>query len=354
MIRASNQFSKAIITWFQQHGRHDLPWQKNKSAYRVWLSEIMLQQTQVATVIGYFQRFLKTFPSISALANADIDEVLRLWSGLGYYARARHLHQTAKIIHEQYRGRFPQTLEQLVELPGIGMSTAGAILSLAFKKKATILDGNVKRVLARYYAISSPINDTKTQKRLWELAELETPNVNCDQYNQAMMDLGATVCTRKAPRCTQCPIQQHCQAYQYFLPSDYPVKIKRGTNPIKSLIFLLILNSEHAVLLNKRATHGIWGGLWSLPECPSDQDVLLWCQQQFNIQVSMTERWQPLIHKFTHFTLKIEPILLQLNKKGVSLASSNQVWYKPGEMLPGGIAQPVSMLLNQLKQGSIL
>ncbi len=248
------KFTENLLTWFQVYGRHDLPWQQNSTPYRVWVSEIMLQQTQVSTVIDYYQRFIKQFSSIELLSNASQDQVLSLWSGLGYYARARNLHQSAQIICSQYQGHFPQTIAELTQLPGIGRSTAGAILSFSMNVRAPILDGNVKRVLTRFQAIEGETSDKQIAEQLWNLAEQYTPQNNYAQYNQAIMDLGATVCTRHKPACERCPVMTDCQAYAQARTHEFPYSKKASkTRPKKSTQMLIIKNSNGNVLLEKRA-----------------------------------------------------------------------------------------------------
>lgn len=259
------EFTRSVLRWYKKHGRHDLPWQKDINAYRVWVSEIMLQQTQVNTVIPYYERFMQTFPTVRDLAQADIDEVLHLWTGLGYYARARNLHKSARIIHTDHNNRFPDDLESIVALPGIGRSTAGAILSLALNQVAPILDGNVKRVLARYHRVEGWPGNKKTEQKLWQLAESVTPDKEFAAYTQAIMDLGATVCTRSNPLCDQCPVNNGCEARETGTQEQYPGKKPKKTLPVKQTIFTIIENDKGEVLLEKRLPQGIWGGLWSFP-----------------------------------------------------------------------------------------
>lgn len=255
-------FQQNVLAWFDQQGRKDLPWQQNITPYRVWLSEIMLQQTQVVTVIPYFQAFITKFPDVESLAQAPVDEVLQLWSGLGYYARARNLHKAARIICEQ--GRFPDTLDGLMALPGIGQSTAGAILSIAFNKSHPILDGNVKRVLARFKAIPGWTGNSQTNKQLWEISANLTPEIRVAEYTQAMMDLGATVCTRSKPACEKCPLTTACMAFLTQTAANFPTPKKAKALPVKQLVFLLLHNTQQ-VLLEKRPPTGIWGDYGAYP-----------------------------------------------------------------------------------------
>ncbi|MGY8869166.1 MAG: A/G-specific adenine glycosylase, partial [Pseudomonadales bacterium] len=260
------KFNTAVLDWFDQHGRHNLPWQQDKTAYFTWISEIMLQQTQVTTVIPYFERFIERFPDVQTLANAEQDEVLHLWTGLGYYARARNLHKTAQIVATDYYGEFPQTVEALEQLPGIGRSTAGAVLSISTGKRAAILDGNVKRVLARFYALEGWTGSTANQKTLWEYAERNTPQKRVGEYTQAMMDLGATLCTRSKPSCPSCPLQNHCTALKLGRSSEFPHPKPKKKIPVKQTIMLLLQDEQQQTLLQQRPPTGLWGGLWSLPE----------------------------------------------------------------------------------------
>ena len=255
-----SSFAAALLAWFDQYGRKHLPWQKNRSAYRVWVSEVMLQQTQANTAITYFESFMKRFPAVADLANASQDEVLRLWAGLGYYARGRNLHKSAQVIVNHYQGSFPNTIAALTKLPGIGRSTAGAIVSLAYNQPAAILDGNAKRVLARMYAIDGWPGKAQVNKQLWALAESHTPKKRCADYTQAMMDLGATLCTRSQPGCSQCPARTQCLAFKQGNPKDYPGKKPKKRLPSKHTQFLMVINHRGEILLEKRPAVGIWGG----------------------------------------------------------------------------------------------
>lgn len=258
-------FQQSLLQWYSTHGRHDLPWQ-NQSPYHVWLSEIMLQQTQVKTVIPYFHRFISKFPSIADMANAHEDDITQMWAGLGYYHRAKNMHRTSKIIHEQFQGQFPRQLDELKKLPGIGPSTAAAISSQAFHQPHAILDGNVKRVLARFFAIQGPINDKEVVKQLENKANECMPQQQCQAYTQAIMDMGATCCKPKNPNCLACPLQGHCRAFQSQLVANIPGKAKR--NPPKTLQYHFVAhhNKQH-IFFEKRPQTGIWPNLWCLPHC---------------------------------------------------------------------------------------
>lgn len=348
-------FSKQLLSWYKKYGRHDLPWQHNPTAYRVWISEIMLQQTQVITVMGYYERFMKRFPTIDALATASEDEVLAHWSGLGYYARARNIHKTAKIIHTQCHGEFPNTVDALSELPGIGQSTAGAIISFSSQKKAVILDGNVKRVLTRYFAIEEPVNQTQTIQRLWKLADELTPQKDAHRYNQAIMDLGATLCTRTKPRCTECPFSSNCLAYKNNQPTTFPVKTTKKARPTKTTRMLIIQNKQSEVLLLKRPSKGIWGGLWGFPEYPLQQDYRVFQHENISLKLKYIDEFEKITHQFTHFTLDIFPMVMRVNNRVTPPFDPNHaIWYKLDTELPGGIAAPVTKILNVLKQSEYI
>ena len=351
MSTTNNLFSQQILAWFEQHGRHHLPWQQEKTPYKVWVSEIMLQQTQVSTVISYFERFMTRFPDVQSLATANEDAVLHLWTGLGYYARARNLHKTAKIIHQQYKDIFPDTVEALSELPGIGRSTAGAIIAASMNKHAVILDGNVKRVLCRYHCVKGWPDQSSTNKQLWEIAERYTPDENCGDYNQAMMDLGASLCSRSKPACDLCPLQTDCEAYQSQRTDSFPEKKPKKTLRVKTTA-MLILQSPDArkVLLEKRPSQGIWGGLWSFPEIPVDAAPDSYLLANGLKPSGDIRKWQPMRHTFSHFHLDMTPVLISLNKpQDTVLESGRWHWYdleNPGKL---GLAAPVKNLLGTLK-----
>lgn len=338
----SKRFSSDLLNWYHQHGRFDLPWQKNKTAYRVWVSEIMLQQTQVSTVIPYYERFMKSFPSLKKLANATEDNVLTHWSGLGYYARCRNLHKTAKVIRQQFNGRFPKTIEALETLPGIGKSTAGAILSFAYNQPTTICDGNVKRVLARIFAIDKPKQTRKANDLFWEIATALTPKKLTHFYNQAIMDIGATVCTRTKPQCNACPFSRYCKAHQLSRETDFPVSKKKKTNPIKSIHFIIFENKKGEILLEKRPPAGIWGSLWSFPECELNADLTHFCKTRFGFNMVSLESLESFTHKFSHYTLNIKPIKIKVNMDSRLLRNHNHLhWHAKNAILPGGIPGPL-------------
>lgn len=333
-----------VLTWFRQHGRHDLPWQHNATPYRVWVSEIMLQQTQVSTVIPYYQRFMQRFPFVQTLATANIDEVLHLWTGLGYYARARNLHKTAQLICARHGGEFPPGLDGLEALPGIGRSTAGAILALSMGQRGVILDGNVKRVLCRYYAIEHWSGEPETQKKLWQLAEQSTPTLDFADYTQAMMDLGATVCTRSKPGCARCPVRDHCQALAKGSVGSLPVSKPRKTLPVRH-VFMLLCHDQHRVLLEQRPTNGIWGGLWSPPEFSELNTLLAWTS---NRHAHAQQSWPIIRHTFSHFHLDITPVPAMLLPNRVAEAPPGSCWYPLDHSVKRGLAAPVKKLLQRL------
>ncbi len=346
------QFQKRLLTWFDLHGRKELPWQVDKTPYRVWLSEIMLQQTQVSTVIPYYLRFLSTFPDVIALANAADDDVLHLWAGLGYYTRARNLHKAAKIIASQHHGIFPATLEGLLALPGIGQSTAGAILSIAFGQRATILDGNVKRVLARLHGVTDPINDKQIENQLWVHAERYTPVKRAADYTQAIMDLGATVCTRSKPACSLCPLSADCIARKANLTQHIPAKKSGRALPVKTATFLLIEQNKH-ILLYKRPPAGIWGGLWSLPEIPGQPDqkaITAYIKKQLNVLSSTQQLLAPFRHTFSHYHLDIHPVHVSIRKTSSKvMEAEQQIWYNKRKPDAVGLPKPVQLLLRDDK-----
>lgn len=341
-------FTNTLLDWFDQHGRHDLPWQQTRSPYFTWLSEIMLQQTQVATVIPYFENFTSTFPTVNDLAQASLDEVLHLWTGLGYYARGRNLHKSAQIISTDYAGQFPTNFDCVIELPGIGRSTAGAILAQALGQRHPILDGNVKRVLTRLHAVEGWPGQKNVENQLWVLAEKYTPHARLADYTQAIMDLGATLCTRK-PYCDNCPFQVDCQAYQLGTPTAFPTSKPRKTLPVRSTHMLLLENEHGQVLLQQRPPTGIWGSLWSLPECPVETDISDWCRDQLGLVVEQVQAGKLLRHTFSHFHLDIHPVHASLKDHTDSVMEPNStVWYNSAQPDARGLPTPVKRLLEGL------
>ncbi len=344
--------SDKLLAWFDRHGRHDLPWQQPRSHYRVWISEIMLQQTQVGTVIPYFIRFMDRFPDITSLADASQDEVLHLWTGLGYYARARNLHKAAQQIRDQHQGRFPRDYQAVLALPGIGRSTAGAILAQALDQRHAILDGNVKRVLSRYHAISGWPGTKTVEDQLWELAEAATPRQRLADYTQAIMDLGASVCGRK-PNCPECPLAETCRARIEGDPRAFPTPKPRKTLPVRETTMLLIRNEDGLLLLEQRPPAGIWGGLWSLPECPTDRDPAEFCQANLGLELNHTETGPRLRHTFSHFHLDISTLLARVSAaKPAIMEGRPQVWYNSRRPDARGLPAPVKALLEGLDEQS--
>ena len=352
MTLSPKQFQQRVLRWFDQHGRHDLPWQQDINPYRIWLSEIMLQQTQVSTVIPYFQRFVQAFPDVHALADAGIDEVMHLWTGLGYYSRARNLHRTAGMVSRELKGVFPDDVTTLSELPGIGRSTAGAIVAIAHRKRASILDGNVKRVLARLHGVDGWPGNSQVANTLWALAEQYTPAKRVADYTQAMMDLGATLCTRSRPACARCPLADGCQGLASGEPQRFPGKKPKKTLPVKQTRMLIIRNASGEILLQQRPPSGIWGGLWSFPaiEDSAAPTAEQFCRQTLGLTVRETERWASYRHTFSHFHLEIEPVLLQLQsaETGQIKEQPPQLWYNLQQPATIGLSAPVKKLLTRL------
>lgn len=343
-----NDFSDKILAWFEQHGRKTLPWQKNKTAYSVWVSEIMLQQTQVTTVIPYYQRFMQRFPDINALADAPADDVLHHWSGLGYYARARNLQKAAQQIRDHYQGVFPEHFDDVVALPGIGPSTAGAILSLACGQVHAILDGNVKRVLARYFAIQEWPGLKKIEQELWHLAKELTPTQNTAHYTQAMMDMGATLCTRSKPKCDSCPLTTHClanaQGQQHALPAKKPKK----PIPIRQCL-MLIPSWQQQILMYKRPPTGLWGGLWGFYQVEDTQQIADFAHQQ-QLGEYKCRQLTAFRHTFSHFHLDIQPVVLELAAPPKNhINEQPQLWYDLHQPAEIGLAAPTRKLVDILQ-----
>ena len=337
-------FAQHLITWQRSHGRHDLPWQ-GQDAYRVWLSEIMLQQTQVATVIPYYRRFVASFPNIAALAAASEEQVLAHWSGLGYYARGRNLHKAARIIVERFHGEFPHKFEDIVELPGIGRSTAAAVCALAYHERRAILDGNVKRVLARYCGITGWAGENKVEEQLWLQAEVLLPQQDVATYTQALMDMGATVCTRSRPRCVLCPVQDDCIALKTERTAELPSPRSRKAVPERHAVFLLLMHGND-ILLEKRPGSGIWGGLWCPPQFDDEIASRDWFLRS-GMEARGGERLATFTHTFTHFKLHITPLRVELARKPLRVAEPGSVWLDVGEALGAAIPTPVRMMLTK-------
>lgn len=341
----NHQFVYPLLQWFKAHGRYDLPWQTQPTPYRIWISEIMLQQTQVATVRSYFNRFMQAFPEVQSLALADLDTVLCSWAGLGYYARGRNVHHAAQIIRDKYAGKLPANNEQLMALPGIGRSTAGAIMALAFKQRYAILDGNVKRVLSRFYAINGRQNDALVIKRLWQLAEDNTPEKNVAEYTQAIMDLGAMICKRSMPLCDCCPVAQACVAKQLQQQDQYPQQRAKKTLPLRKIIFLLLQNDSGEFLLQRRHPTGVWGGLWCFLECVPDDDITTKVLNETGYSARIIRRMSVIRHTLTHFKMDILPIHMRVIHCKTIKQSQNQQWYLSKDALKSAIPVPVKKLL---------
>lgn len=347
-----------MLDWYAQHGRKDLPWQKNKDPYLIWVSEIMLQQTRVETVIPYYEKFIKRFSTIKKLANASQDEVLHHWTGLGYYARARNLHKAAQMIVENYAGKFPQTFDEVLALPGIGRSTAAAILALSFGQSHAILDGNVKRVLARYFAIEGWPGERKVEMQLWDCAESLLPNSKVGKhgaqdianYTQAMMDLGATLCTRANPSCMQCPVQAACAAWQQQRQHELPSAKPSRKLPTRKVVVAILQDKQGAIWLEKRPPAGIWGGLHAFPEFEDEQAMNTWLKSSAKVDPLHSQQLPTIVHTFSHFRLNIHPTLIQLkNRPNGVMEDGLGLWYKSSSQQVG-LAAPVKQTLNEVLQ----
>lgn len=367
MATPASPFAKAVLAWYADYGRKHLPWQQQKTLYGVWLSEVMLQQTQVATVIPYFERFIQQFPTITDLANTDIDEVLHLWTGLGYYARARNLHKAAQQVRDLYQGEFPHSFEQVLALPGVGRSTAGAILSSVLDAPYPILDGNVKRVLSRYFKVDGWAGEKAVENQLWQYSVQVTPNTQVADFNQAMMDLGAMICTRSKPKCSLCPLQTGCEVYATESWQHYPAKKPKKMLPERQSFFL-ILKSGTKVWLEKRENKGIWGGLFAFPQFEDRQQLDDYLRKN---QWHISQQLIAFRHTFSHFHLDIYPILVDLAQQAGEItpnfATAHQLsvaedvlnyqtagvsqanyWYDLTQPNVIGLATPVKRILDEL------
>ena len=355
MIKAKPQnstasdFSSRLIAWQKIHGRHDLPWQNTQDPYAIWVSEIMLQQTQVAAVIAYYARFMARFPNIATLAQASQEEVLQHWSGLGYYSRARNLHNAAQTIMDEFDGQFPEDFEKIQTLSGIGRSTAAAIASFAFQQNQTILDGNVKRVLARHFLIEGWTGSPKIEKALWALAETLVPDQEMIAYTQGLMDLGATICTRNKPKCELCPLNVHCMALAKNQTKALPTPKPRKAIPQKQTTMLLLLNGNE-VMLEKRPPNGIWGGLWSLPEISMQEIPSEVAMQRFGLEVESDEPLPSILHTFTHFKLEILPQPLQVIHRSLQAIRPNTIWLNIEDAIGAALPTPVRNILLNLQR----
>lgn len=350
MSSGSERFAPRLLKWFSMHGRRTLPWQVDPTPYRVWVSEVMLQQTQVATVIPYYMRFMARFPQIDALAAAPLDEVLHLWTGLGYYARARNLQAAAKVL-AQHGGIFPDRLEEVMALPGIGRSTAGAILALSRGQRHPILDGNAKRVLARVFGIEGDPGSKSVLAALWAQADACTPAQQVAAYTQAIMDLGATVCTRAKPACTACPLNAHCVAALEGRQRELPGRKLKRSRPWREATLLIAQtdsNGSAAVLLERRPSAGLWGGLWSPPQFANESEALEWCLREFG-EGNESEVLSPIDHAFTHFDLRLKPLRVRGRKLAGVRDAEDRLWYRLDAPPRVGLPQPIRQLLERLR-----
>jgi A/G-specific adenine glycosylase len=346
----SAELAERLLPWFEVHGRRNLSWQQDPTPYRVWISEVMLQQTQVETVTPYFERFMERFPDVAALATAPLDEVLRLWAGLGYYARARNLHRGAQEIVARHQGRLPASLVELMALPGIGRSTAGAILALAQGQRHPILDGNVKRVLARVFVVEDAAESASGARRLWELANECTPGTQVAEYTQAIMDLGATICTRANPACERCPLESGCGARATGRVSQLPTPRRRAPRTLRQSHMLFVLRNGR-VLLQRRPPRGIWGGLWAPPEFPDAGAAEAWATAHFAATTARLRRLPVLRHAFTHFDLDIVPSVLEVQGAGSEVAEGGARWHELAALPEVGLPAPVTKLLKECMDG---
>jgi len=365
--------AERLVRWSARHGRKHLPWQREPTPYRVWVSEIMLQQTQVGVVIGYYERFMARLPALADLAGAPLDDVLGLWSGLGYYSRARNLHRAAVLVRDRHDGEMPRDLDALVALPGIGRSTAGAILAFSYGDRHPILDGNVKRVLCRYHGIEGWPGQSAVERALWMLAERHTPHDGVAAYTQAIMDLGATLCVRARPPCSLCPIEADCVARREGVQARIPAPRPRRAVSRRQTAFLVLRDPRGALLLERRPPSGIWGGLWCFPECDPATDVEATCRMRFGVRPVAVTALAPIAHGFTHFRLDVQPILVDIAHDGAAAESRRPAanaainpgeprrppadavadpgeprWYAPAAVADIGLAAPVRRLIAQL------
>jgi A/G-specific adenine glycosylase len=337
-----------LIAWQQRAGRHHLPWQTQRTPYRVWVSEIMLQQTQVATVVPYYERFVQRFPDVASLAAAPLDEVLHLWSGLGYYARARNLQRAAQRICSEFGGELPVTFEALASLPGIGRSTAGAILALSGGARHPILDGNVRRVLSRYFAVAGVVEEHATRARLWELAERCTPHAQLPEYTQAIMDLGATLCLRRAPRCAACPLAGGCRAHRSGRQHELPARRRRRARPARRAFMIVAQRVDGSVWLERRPENGLWGGLWCLPEFASAAAARAYVEEVLGGSPEAPAMLPAVAHAFTHFDLEIRPLLVRGVGAALVMDAAATLWYNVRAPAPVGLPAPIAKLLEGL------
>ncbi|MCY4147996.1 MAG: A/G-specific adenine glycosylase [Gammaproteobacteria bacterium] len=349
----SSDFTTKVLDWHERHGRRNLPWHAQKNPYLIWVSEIMLQQTQVATVIPFYQDFIRKFPDIHALAEAELDEVMVQWSGLGYYTRARNLHKAARKICDDHDGHFPETLSEVMRLPGIGRSTAGAILAFSRNARHPILDGNVKRVLSRYHAVEGTPGKQKTENRLWALADQHTPADRIAEYTQAIMDLGALICRGRNPLCKECPVASGCLAYAQDRVASFPARKPKKPRPLKSCRMLLLRRSDGFVLLCKRPNQGVWGGLWSLPQLDDPElDVNQYCREMFECEITSLNSLDRIRHGFSHYELEIKPILCEImDPETIQMDGDHgYIWHDPKYPAAAGLPAAIKRVLALMKK----
>ncbi len=350
-------FITKVLDWHDRHGRSNLPWHDQKNPYRIWVSEIMLQQTRVETVIAYYLDFMLRFPDIDTLAEADLDEVMSHWSGLGYYSRARNLHEAARRIRDEHNSLFPQTLSEVMDLPGIGRSTAGAILAFSRNERHPILDGNVKRVLSRYHMVSGSPEKQATKKCLWELADRHTPQARVADYTQAIMDLGALICRVRNPLCKECPVSSRCLAYDQDQVANYPARKQKKVRPLKSCRMLLLRRPDGLILLCKRPLKGIWGGLWSLPQLDDpERDVTQYCKEMLEFEVTSINPLTRIRHGFSHYELDITPVLCEIAVPENVQANDNHdlIWHDPKGSVATGLPTAVKKIFALLDPDKVL
>ena len=349
---APAQFTERLLAWFEIHGRHNLPWQENPTPYRVWISEVMLQQTQVATVIPYYERFMARFPDVESLAAAPLDEVLHLWTGLGYYARARNLRACAQALAAHHSGEFPQGIDAVMALPGIGKSTAGAILALSRGERHPILDGNVKRVLARVFGIAGDPGSADVLATLWAQSDACTPTLRVGEYTQAVMDLGATVCSRNAPACTVCPMSNGCIAALEGRQAELPgAKQRRARGSREATLLIAETGSDEsmAVLVERRPAAGLWGGLWSPPQFESEFAALDWVRREIGEPERGSQHLSPIHHAFTHFDLRLNPLRVKCRPSPQVHDGDDRLWYRLQDPPRVGLPQPILKLFERLR-----
>ena len=352
MILSGEQFAQRLLAWFEVHGRHALPWQTHMTPYRVWVSEVMLQQTQVATVIPYYERFMARFPDVQSLADATQDEVLHLWTGLGYYARARNLQACAKVVTAEHGGEFPDSLEGMTALPGIGRSTAGAILAISRGQRQSILDGNVKRVLARVFGIGGDPSSAAVIARMWAQSESCTPAADVGAYTQAIMDLGATVCTRSRPACTVCPMNTVCIAAMEGRQAELPGAKPKRARPSRQATLLIAqrgFSGSSAVLVERRPATGLWGGLWSPPQFDSESEAIAWCASKIGEARIDAATLAPIDHAFTHFDLRLNPLRVRCELSSQVREGGDLLWYRLESPPRIGLPQPIAQLFERLR-----